>query len=244
MIFKTGLLKWTPHICILSVSSVMATSACSGFGICLILVENYLSVRHLSLQGGPHMSLRKAQISIVSFWVMIFTLQLVPIYIINQPQVQVSNNACKITGPSVIIIQMIMIILTLTTMFSLMIHIMLIVSKSLKNLFQGESSAADLHKQRSMKKKTKLATLFTIIAPGFILSSVPLIVSVAVTIKCPHCVPLGTADVMSSFVQLNSCVNFMVYVIKDKSFKNVCMQLLKCKPNEVTPLCSTATGIQ
>ena len=135
----------------------------------------------------------------------------------------------------------IMTILILTTMLFLMISITLIVRKSLKNLFHGESAGADLLKQRSMKKKAKLATLFTIIALGFIMSWAPLIVSMAVAVICPHCVPSGTADFMGSFVQLNSCVNFMVYAIKDRSFKNVCMALLKCKPNEVAPLSSTGT---
>ena len=41
--FSTWLLMWTSYICIIVQSIVLATSACSGFGICLILVENYVS---------------------------------------------------------------------------------------------------------------------------------------------------------------------------------------------------------
>ena len=241
MIITLGLLDSTLDICFPILILQQVTSACSGFGICLILVENYLSVRHLSSSGGTNMTLCKAQMSIVSFWVMYVILQLVPVYVMSQPEVPVSSSSCKVAGMAMLITEMITIILILTTMVFLMISITLIVRKSLKNLFQGESTAADLLKQRSMKKKAKLATLFTIIAAGFIISWAPLIVSMAVAVICPVCVPSGTVDLLGSFVQLNSCVNFMVYAIKDKSFKNVCMGLLKCKRNEVAPLSSTGT---
>ena len=241
MLFETGLIEWTSDSCIIiGTSLLMATSACSGFGICLILVKNYFSVRHLNSNRGTSMTLCKAQISIVSFWIVMFTLQLLPVYVINQQEMQITNRSCQ-ARPSMLITQIIMIISILTTMLFLMIRITLIVHKSLKNLFQGERSAADLHKQRSMKKRAKLATLFTIIALGLIMSWAPVIVSVVVTIICPLCVPSGTAEVMASLIQLNSCVNFIVNAIKDKSFKNVCMQLLKRKPNEVAPLSFTGT---
>ena len=233
-VFNTGFLKWTSYICIIVQSLEMVTSAAIGFGICLILVENYLSVRHLDSQGGTHMSLGKVQISIVSFWILMFIIQLLPVFTINH-----SDNSCTVPEPSVLIAETSVIILILITMLFLMIQMMLIVRKSLKNLFQGESSAADLHKQRSMKKKAKLATLFIIIALGFILSWAPIIVTAALDMICHACVPLAAAQITSSFVQLNSCVNFIVYAMKDKNFKSVCVQILKCKVNEVAPLSST-----
>ena len=61
MFFETGLLRWTSDSCIIiGQSLVMATSACSGFGICLILVENYLSVRHLNSNGDTSMTLQSS----------------------------------------------------------------------------------------------------------------------------------------------------------------------------------------
>ena len=239
MFFNTGLLKWTSYICIIVQSLEMTSSACSGFGICLILVENYLSVRHIDSQGGTHMSLRKARISIVSFWIMLFIIQLVNDFTIKHSDVDISDNSCNVPELSVLVTQISVIILIFITMLFLMIKMMLIIRKSLNNLFQGESSAADLHKQRSVKKKAKLTTLFSIIALGFIISWAPIIAASALYMICPACVSFGTIHIMSSFIQLNSCVNFIVYAIKDKNFKTVCLQILKCKPNEVVPLRST-----
>ena len=70
-----------------------------------------------------------------------------------------------------------------------------------------------------MKKKAKLVTLFIIIALGFIMSWAPRIVATVLNMICSGCVPLGILRIISSFVQLNSCVNFILYAIKDKNFK-------------------------
>ena len=200
-----------------------------------------LSVSTSSQLPGRHTYkfLRKAQISIVTFWIMLFIIQLVPDFTITHSDVDISDNTCNVPEPSVLVTQISVIILIFITMLFLMIKMMLIIRKSLKNLFQGESSAADLHKQRSMKKKAKLTTLFSIIALGFIISWAPIIAASALDMICPACVSFGTIHIMSSFIQLNSCVSFIVYAIKNKNFKTVCLQIIKCKPNEVVPLCST-----
>ena len=226
-IFSSGHLQWTIQNCIITTSVACGSSLGSGFGICLILVENYLTSRNLMAKGGIHMTLRKARACIICFWITAFILPLVIVYTTSQTQMIISNSICYYTLMMTTTLSL--VILLFTAMLVLMPLIMLTVRKSLQNLFQGDDTAANLLKQRSMKKNAKLATLFIIIAVGFIVSWAPSMTFVTVRMACPSCVHLVYAKVSASFVQLNSCINFVVYVIKDKSFKNICMKLLKCK---------------
>ena len=232
-LFNSGQLEWTTDSCAITTTLVFGCSACSGCGICLILVENYLSVRHLASPGGIHMTLCKARICIVSFWTIVIVVIIVPAYVIPQPDLHL-HNSCT-ARPSFFFTQLIVILFILTTMLLLMTHMMLIVRRNLRNLFGGDASATDLFKQRSMKKNAKLATLFTVIAAGFIVSWAPVIIGIALKILCPPCISSSTLLILASFVQLNSCINCGVYIMKDKSFKRVCLQVLKCEPNQVAP---------
>ena len=209
-------------------------SVCSAFGICLILTENYLLVNNINSQSGVQLTLCKARICIVSFWATFCTLQLILITITTNVKVNSVLNTCGAIqfNNLVLAFQMMIIISILITMLFLMTKVMLSVRKGMERFFQCETTAMDLLKQRRMKKNAKLATLFILIAVGFIVSWAPAIVGVVVKAICPHCVGARTFDLLSSFIQINSCVNFVVYVIKDKSFKKVCLQLLK-KHNQV-----------
>ena len=128
-----------------------------------------------------------------------------------------------------------MIISIFAAMIFLMIQVMFIVRKSMKNLSRGENSALNLLKQCKMKKNAKLAKLFIIIAVGFLGSWVPIITGLVINGIRVQCMTRRVLRILASFIQINCCINILVYVIKDKNFMGTCLQLLRYKPNQVGP---------
>ena len=157
-VFNTGQLEWPTSACIYATTLAFGCSLCSGFGICLMLVENYLSC--LNFQEGLRITtLCNFRACIISFWMIVIILSFVPVYTSVQAKVDISKGFCYHTGLSMQI-SFLSLIAILVTMLILMIHIMLTVRKHQKNLFKCDiTTAANLLKQRRLKKNAKLATI-------------------------------------------------------------------------------------
>ena len=231
----------TYEACIIVTLFLLSSSACSDLGICLVLAENYISVRQINSQTGMKMTLRMAWGFIISFWIIILSLSIT--YIVTLPEFDHEEN-CNNSGPYFTkifnTIQVVMTSLILFTMLFLITQMMLIVKKTLTHLFQEETSAANLMKQRSMQKKSRLARLFTAITFGFVVSWGPITVALAAVLICPGCI--SAVPIASALVPLNACVNVVVYVIKDKQFREVCKKLLRAKCHQVADVSTTASN--
>ena len=235
----------TYELCIVLTLLGVSSSMESGFGICLVLVENYLSVRGLSSPAGFSLTVRTAQICILSFWA--FMTVLILTYIFTTPGPTSSITGCEIQEDfythTFYVTLLLYLLLILVVMLILMGQMMLIVHRSLKNLFQGEGAAVDQLKQRSMQKKAKLSTLFIIIALGFVASWGPLAIGLSIDLVYPDYFSKNTFKIFTFFLPVNPCINVVVYSIKDKNFRTVCSILLRCKVGQVNDIgTSTTTG--
>ena len=231
--------------CVFITISSFCSSMGSGFGICLVLFENYLSVRRLSSQTVFTLTVRKAQLCIISLWISLTGSLL--LYFSMVPRATSSEIDCEIQEEfytqTYYVGQVVITILILVVTLVLMAQMMLIVHRSLKNLFQGEGSAADQLKQRSMQKKAKMSRLFTIITLGYVVSLGPLTLALAIDLFYPGFISTDTYKIFIVTYPLNPCMNVVVYAIKDKNFQKVCVKLMKCKIGQVDATGgSTSTG--
>ena len=114
--------------CIAVFLLTLNSSMGSGFEICLVLSDNYLSVRRLSSESGFTMTVRKARLAITNFWV-VLTLLLFS-YVFIAPRPTLSVNSCEIQEEfftqTYYIVQVVLITLLLVAMVVLMGTMMLI----------------------------------------------------------------------------------------------------------------------
>ena len=229
VVFLGGWMTFEACISLLTLNSSMG----SGFGICLVLFDNYLSVRGLSSQSGLTMTVHKAWIAIAVFWI-VMTLLLFS-YVFIAPRPTSSVVGCEIQEEfftqTYYIVQVVLITLILVVMVVLMGMMMLIVNRSLKNLFQGEGSSVNQLKQRSMQKKAKLSRLFAIITLGYVVSWGPLTVGLAIEIFLPGYLSAATFRNFTILLPVNPLDQCGAF--KDKNFRKVCARLLRCKLGQV-----------
>ena len=234
----------TYEACIIVCLFLLSSGACSGLGICLVLVENYMSVRQINSQTGMKITLPMAWGFTISFWIIMLSLGIT--YFASLPEFDYDDRLCDISSPyftkKFLIIQVVMTNLILFIMLFLMFQMMLIVKKNLRNLFQEESSAANLMKQRSMQKKSRLARLFMMIIFGFVVNWGPNDVALTTVLICPGCISADLLRASSLTLPINACVNVVVYAIKDKQFREVCKKLLRAKFHQVADVDSTTAS--
>ena len=80
-----------------------------------------------------------------------------------------------------------------------------------------------------MKRRSRLTSLFVIIAVGYLVSWGPLSMGLFVDIVYPAAISTKVLQVLVSFTLLNSCINVIVYAIKDKEFRKDVIMRIPCK---------------
>ena len=162
--------RMTYPACLAITLALVTSGMFSSYGICLVCLENYISIRSLitGSGSGSKMSLRCARIWISAGWAAMFIVTIV--YLLNLP-VFVPSDTCDIGGPQFCTPFLIFgWVLSFTLLLSMMILMTLMLVKihtMLKTLFQAEDSAANHFKQRNAQKKSNLARLFAILCFGY-----------------------------------------------------------------------------
>ena len=181
--------------CIWITMGLVTSGSCSAYGISLVCLENYMSIRCL-ITGpesgsvtGSTMSLRCARILISAGWAVMFLSTIICLF--NLQNFVKNDEMCGLRwtqfATSFLIFLWVLICTILISLLILMTLMLHRIHTALKTLFQAEDSLAKQMKQRSMQKKFNLARLFAIICLGFVISWGPFFVGLTIFIVCPGC---------------------------------------------------------
>ena len=228
----------------LGIATVGIISSLCSCCVCLIFVDNYLSVRRQS-PAQPGLSLQKARLCVIGGWVFSATFTLV-FYLLDAPK-NMSTTECRFGSPaftdtSLLATGIFVLIVSVVTMF-FMFATLYTIKKKTNNLFQEGSYAQNVQRERNLKMRSRIVRLFVIIAVGFIISWCPVAIGLCVTVLCTNrcSITVDHLDILGSFMTLNAVMNIIVYIIKDNKFRSdlmtviKCGCLIKCQVNQVAP---------
>ena len=218
---------------------------CSCWGICLVFLDSYLSVRKLS-PAETGLSLQKARWCMAGGWMLTAVYSLV--FLLEAPK-NITTSQCHMGGPaytygSLLSLAVLMLVVSFTAMF-LMCLTLYTIKKRTDTLFQEGTHGQNVLRQRNLKRRSKIIRLFAIIAVGFIISWCPVAVAVCVALLCDD--RCGITDdhikLLSSLMALNAVMNVIVYIIKDKTFRQDATRVIMCRMNQVTPQNNTVAMV-
>ena len=224
----------------------MISGLCSCWGVCLVFLDNYLSVRRQG-PAEPGFSFSKAQWCLVSGWVLT-TIYIVVFFLLDTPK-NITTANCSVGGPlftdrSMFSFGIFVLLVSVITM-SFMFITLYTIRKRSDALFQEGSRAQNVRRQQNLKMRSRVVRLFAIIAVGFIISWCPVSIAVCVAVLCTNRCGI-TEDhfkLLVSFMSLNSVMNIIVYVIKDKKFRQDAKRVILCQINQVAPQNNTVAMV-
>ena len=156
----------------------MTSGLCSCWGVTLILLDNYLSVRKES-PAQPGLCLKKARWCVISGWVL--TAAYCPVFFLLIAPSTVTDttlNSRAFTNSSLAFAVFVLVVSVIATV--LMILTFVTIKKKTDALFREGSHAQNVQRQRNLKIRSRVVRLFTIAAVGFIISWGP-----AAIASCP-----------------------------------------------------------
>ena len=224
--------------CLGSSMAGMVSGLCSCWSVCLIFLDNYLSVRRKG-PAEPGFSLPKARWCIVCGWlVTIIYIVYVVYYLPDAPKsiTTICRPGLLFTDKSLLSVGVLILVVTAVTMFFMLLTLYTIKKRS-DTLFQEGSHVQNVQRQQNLKMRSRVVRLFTVIAIGFIISWCPISIALCIAALCTN--RCGVTEdhfkLVLSFTLLNAVMNIIVYVIKDKKFRQDVKRAITCQANQVAP---------
>ena len=225
--------------CLGSMTIIIISGLCSCWSICLVFLDNYLSVRRKG-PAEPGLSLLKARWCIVCGWVlsiiygvmhMQYSFSDAPKNITThcRPDLLFTNRSLLSHGVSTLVLSSVTMFFMLLTLYT--------IKKRSDALFQEGSHAQNVRRQQNLKMRSRVVRLFSIIAVGFIISWCPGAIALCTAALCTNRCGI-TEDhfrLLASFTALNAVMNVIVYVIKDKKFRQDAKRAIMCRVNQLAP---------
>jgi hypothetical protein len=203
-------------------------------------MDNYLSVRGLS-PSKTGLTLKQAQLCVASAWILAVVHMIATMFpTFKSINVDSEYDICTVfhfpNSNTMMLSLGVAFLIMLVVIICFMTLSLRAVNRSTKNLFQteGANSAQNEFRQRSMKRKAKIAQIFAIIAIGYVVSYMPVCLTSIVYTTC-NCIASSAIGATISVTPLNACFNILVYVMKDHTFRGDVLRILKCRRNQVNP---------
>ena len=218
---------------------IMISGLCSCWSICLVFLDNYLSVRRKG-PAEPGLSLIKARWCIVCGWVLAIIYGMMHMMYSFSDAPKLMTTHCRpgllLTNRSMLSHGIFALIVSGVTMFFMLLTLYTIKKRS-DALFQEGSHAQNVRRQQNLKMRSRVVRLFSIIAVGFIISWCPGAIALCATALCTNrCdITMDHFRLLASFTVLNEVMNVIVYVIKDKKFRQDAKRAIMCRVNQVAP---------
>ena len=224
--------------CLGSTMTAMISVLCGCWSVCLIFLDNYLSVRKKG-PAQPGFSLPKARWCIVCGWVLaiIYNVHIV-YYLPDAPKrtITICRPGLFFTDKMLLPMAILTLVVSAVTMFFMLLTLYTIKKRS-DTLFQEGSHTQNIQRQQNLKMRSRVVRLFGIIAVGLMISYCPVSIAVCVASLCTNrCGVTGDhLRLLISFTVLNPVMNVIVYVIKDKKFRQDAKRAIMCQVNQVAP---------
>ena len=239
----SGAMNYPACLAITTIGNITGLSSC--WGIFVVLLDNYLSVRLTGQAEAAGLSLPKARWCILSGWTLIGMLLMV--FLLEAPK-DITASSCSPgdqahTHISMLSLAVFGLLLSCATIFLLLLTVYTVTTK-MNTLFEEGTHMQNLLRQRNLKIRARIIRLFAIIAVGFIISWCPISIAVCVRVLCTDGCGI-TEDhlkLLSSFMAVNAMLNVMVYITKDKKFRQDAKRAM-CRINQVAPQSNTVAVI-
>jgi hypothetical protein len=239
------------HSSLLVVYGTMPYRACMGFvtagmmsglmscwGIGLVFLENFLSVRHILKTIREGLSLRNARLCMLCGWLVVAVSNTV--YLVEAPK-DLKTSECAIADRSftehAIRFLWVLLVIFSSILMVLMAGTLRTVNKHMNMVFptpDDPDSIPTMLRQEHLKRRAKITRLFAIIAIGYVVSWGPLTIGLLLNTECPTCgVTPAIVRRLVSCTMINACMNVIVYVIKDNGFRRDVIRKLRCERLQV-----------
>ena len=164
-------------ICLGLTTIAIISGLYSCWGICLVFLDNYLSVRRTGpAQTG--LSLREARWCIISGWMLSVIGSLV--YLLEAPT-NITTTECYMgdatfTCGSLLYLAVLMLVGSFAPMFFMCVTLYMM-KKRMDTLFREGTHVQNVLRQRNLKMRSRIIRVFTTIAVGLIISWCPVAVA-------------------------------------------------------------------
>ena len=158
--------------CLGSITVNVISGTCSFWSICLVFLDNYLSVRRIG-PADPGLSLTKARWCIVCGWVLVTIYSVVGMFFQAPPENIATNcSTSLLTDGSLLSLGVFILAVIVVTMFFMLMTLYTIKKRS-DTLFQEGTHTQNVRRQQNLKMRSRVVRLFAIIAIGVIISWCP-----------------------------------------------------------------------
>ena len=156
-------------VCLGSTMVGIISSRCSCWSVCLVFLDNYLSVRKKG-PAEPGLSLPKARWCIICGWGLITIYSAYMMNFLQDAPKNITTHCIPtllFTERSLFFAGIVVLVLTAVTIFFMFLTLHTIKMRS-DTLFREGTHAQNIQRQHNLKMRSRVVRLFVIIAVGFI----------------------------------------------------------------------------